>query len=94
MPITKSELKNNSENLTLTSNDFDVELGNTEYAQSYKEMEDKLKNGDLTLPAPIIIKFDDIYYGFAGNRRMNLAWNHNTPLKVWIVKVEKRNSIV
>jgi hypothetical protein len=54
----------------------------------FKQMDDKLvKYGTITLPAPIILKFDDKYYKFSGNRRINLAFKYDSPLKIWLIKI-------
>lgn len=81
--ITKEELSTNYDNITIKG--FEDELKDEEYAGSYNSMQSELEEG-LTLPAPIVIKFGSLYYGFAGNRRMNLAWNNDVPLKVWLVE--------
>jgi len=84
--ITKEELSTKYDNLTLKSSDFDKELSDPDYSQSFNSMEKQFKSsGTLTLPSPIILKIDSIYYGYAGNRRMNLAFKHNQPLTVWLV---------
>jgi hypothetical protein len=41
-----------------------------------------LKNGSIKLSAPIIFKFNNLYY-----KRMNLAFKYNIPLKVWLIKI-------
>ena len=84
--ITKEELESNYNNLTLDDKEFKDEIADAEYAQSYNDMKRDMEKG-VTLPAPIIIKFGDMYYGYAGNRRTNLAFRNNLPLKVWLVKV-------
>lgn len=80
--ITRDELlKAKTDNLTLTDKDFDDELADPEYRSSYDSMQSA-----TSLPAPILIKFQDgTYYGYAGNRRMNTAWRKGVPLKVWLV---------
>lgn len=79
-------LGSHTENLTLSADDFAKELEDPDYAESYLDMQRHLENsGNITLPAPIIIRFDDVYYGYAGNRRMNLAWNNGVDLVVWLV---------
>lgn len=90
--ITKDELIENYDNLTMTEYDFEEELKDQEYSASFKLMEKQLKkNSTITLPAPIILLLDGTYYGFAGNRRMNLAFKYDIQLKVWLVedKIEK-----
>lgn len=82
--IEKSELLTHFDNLTLSN--FEHELKNEKYAESYKNMEKALEQSNIKLPAPIIIKFGEMYYGFAGNRRMNLAWSKNVPLEVWLIQ--------
>jgi len=74
------------DNITTNPDDFQKELKEEGYADSYnlmrKELQSKTK---ITLPAPILLKIGNRYYGFAGNRRMNLAWSNNLPVKFWIV---------
>jgi len=55
-------------------------------------MENELGKYDLALPAPIILTVDGAYYGFSGNRRMNLTFKHDLPFQVWVVsrKISKR----
>jgi hypothetical protein len=53
------------------------------------------KFGNLTLPAPIIIRFinfgetrrseESSYFLFSGNRRINLALHYGIPIKAWVV---------
>ncbi len=53
------------------------------------------KYGNLTLPAPIVIRFinfgetrrseESSYFLFSGNRRINLALHYGIPIKVWVV---------
>lgn len=89
--ITREQLKTKFDNLTLEKKDFEDELKNPEYAESYKRMKAEMDAKGITLPTPIIIKFKgNRYYGFAGNRRMNLAFNHNKNLEVWLVDVTKK----
>lgn len=82
--ITKEELSSDYDNLTLDN--FEDELKDKEYAKSYRSMEKELEKGSIELPTPVIIKFGDKYYGFAGNRRVNLAFSKNILLKIWLVK--------
>jgi len=85
--ITQEQLKN-SENITHKTEDFEAELANREYKESFESMETNLVNeGEITLPAPIILYIKNTYYGFAGNRRMNLAFKYGLPLKAWIVRI-------
>jgi hypothetical protein len=72
--LSKQEL-DNAVNLTVKDTDFNKEIKDPTYGASFKSLEKALKEKEvLTLPAPILINFDGLYYGFAGNRRMNLAW--------------------
>jgi len=94
MPLTIAELKRSHENMTLDDKDFEKELKDKDYSKSYKSMEDTLLGKKtITLPAPIVIKFLSKYYGFAGNRRTNLARRHNIPLKVWLISLDKQATI-
>gem|GEM_PF-6443852 len=85
-PVTKEELMKKYDNLTLKPSEFEQELKDSEYMKSFRSMEDVLARGSITLPAPIILFIDGTYYGFAGNRRLNLAIKHNIPIKVWLVQ--------
>ena len=92
--ITLRQLEN-ANNLTMTPSEFDLDLLDSEYRKSFESMETKLMHeGEITLPAPIILYINNIktgeispYYGFAGNRRMNLAFKYGLPLKAWIVRI-------
>jgi hypothetical protein len=70
------------------------------YGKAYGEVleqmaEDLKKEGSLSLPAPIVIRFinfgetrtssESSYYLFSGNRRINLALHYAIPIKVWVV---------
>ena len=70
------------------------------YGKAYGEVleqmaEDLKKEGSLTLPAPIVIRFinfgetrtssESSYYLFSGNRRINLALHYAIPIKVWVI---------
>ena len=89
IPVTKEELTSRFDNIS-TDSDFEKELKDRVYQRSYKSMEKELaEKGSITLPAPIILKIGDVYYGFSGNRRMNLAFRHDIPLKVWLVGQKK-----
>ena len=89
--ITKDELMKKYENLTLSDKDFEDELKDSEYKKSFQSMEKTLENKkNIKLPSPIVLKINDTYYGFAGNRRMNLAFKYSIPLKVWLVEKESK----
>ena len=84
--ITKRELGKINDNMTLKDSDFEKELEEADYRISFDSMEKELiEKGSIILPAPIVLK-TFCYYGFSGNRRMNLAFRHKIPLKVWLVK--------
>jgi hypothetical protein len=86
--VSKDELMKKYDNLTLEPSEFKQELKDQEYLKSFKSMEDALlRRGSITLPAPIIFLIDGTYYGFAGNRRLNLAIKHDIPIKVWLVRL-------
>jgi len=87
LPISKSTLDSNYENITLKDSEFNNELKDYEYSSSYISMLENLISGSLSLPAPIIIKFNKTYYGFAGNRRINLAFRNSISLSVWMIVV-------
>lgn len=77
-------------NVTWKKEDFERELKDPEYKQNYDKMEkDLFEIKSLNLPAPIILHLvnDNRYWGFSGNRRTNLAFNYNIPLKVWMVEL-------
>jgi hypothetical protein len=85
----------NTVNMTLTEKDFEEELKDPGYKKSWKSMESALvEQGEISLPAPIVVDFSGLFFGFAGNRRMNLALKYGVPLKVWRVSfTEKESSI-
>jgi len=85
--VPKKTLKSRGDNLTLSKKDFDSELSDPGYAKSFRFMEKALgENGSITLPMPILVKKPDgDYHGFAGNRRMNLAWRKDLPITFWVV---------
>ncbi len=85
----------NTVNMTLTKKEFEAELKDPEYKRSFDSMEEVLlKQETITLPAPIIVNFSGLFFGFAGNRRINLSIKHGIPLKAWRVNVaEKASSI-
>jgi tRNA nucleotidyltransferase (CCA-adding enzyme) len=86
--ISKDDMKN-FYNVTYKKEDFEKELKELPgYRTNYHSMKKELLNKkSLTLPAPIILHInkDNSYCGFSGNRRTNLAFNYNIPLKVWMV---------
>lgn len=85
----------NAINMTLTKKEFEDELKDPEYKRSFDSMElVLLEQGAITLPAPIIVNFSGLFYGFAGNRRMNLAIKHGIPLKAWRVNVSEKASSI
>jgi hypothetical protein len=72
------------------------------YGKAYGEVlgkmaDDLKKEGEITLPAPILIRFinfgetrsssESSYYLFSGNRRINLALQYNIPIEVWVVNL-------
>jgi hypothetical protein len=85
-PVSKEELMKKYDNITLNPSEFEQELKDPEYLKSFQSMEDVLAKGSITLPAPIILLVDGTYFGFAGNRRLNLAIKHNLPIKVWLIQ--------
>jgi hypothetical protein len=91
--ITQAQLSSRYENMTLDSKGFKTELADPDYALSFHAMDKIIQNkGEITLPMPIIINFDGLYYGYAGNRRMNLAFKYDLPLKVWLIEVGPKKS--
>lgn len=73
-------------NMTLSQKEFKKELKEPGYADNYMRIQDELLgSGTTSLPMPIILDFGDEYYGFAGNRRMNLAFAHDIPVTFWVV---------
>lgn len=85
--VNRMTLSNNYDNMTLLQSEFEKKLMNPEYEKSFVDMEEELlKNKTIQLPAPILIKIKDDYYGYSGHKRMNLAWKNNLPVKFWVVK--------
>ena len=90
--ITKQMLLANPDNISLTEADFKIVIKDEEYSASYISMcEALIQEGSLTMPAPIIIKFGRTYYGYAGNKRINLAFRNKIPLMVWLVSTTVLN---
>lgn len=59
------------------------------YRLNYNRMEDSLqREGNLTLPAPIIIRAGGEALLFSGYRRLCLAWNYGMIPAVWLVPLE------
>ncbi len=82
--VTRDQLVS-GENLTLDPLQFAAELENLSYRASFDTMENRLRSrGWLRLPAPILIDLGTHYYGFAGNRRMNLAWKYDCEILFWV----------
>lgn len=82
--VSRDDLKN-ADNITNNDKDFEQELKDPEYAKSFRRMQRALDKGGLELPTPILVRFGDKLYGFAGNRRTNLAFRNKVPLKAWVV---------
>ncbi len=56
------------------------------YRKNYSMMEEALqRNGELTLPAPIVLCGNGEALLFAGYRRLCLAWNYGMIPWVWLV---------
>jgi len=90
--LNREQLHKNFKNMSLTDEDFREELKNPEYALSYGKMVSDLEEtGKVTLPSPITVNFDGLYYGFSGNRRMNLAFRYNMPIRFWVVDYKAGN---
>lgn len=88
--VDKKLLKRHGKNLTLTTEDFESELNDPEYARSYQDMKKRLvEDKKISLPMPILLKVEETYWGFAGNRRMNLAWGLNLPVMFYVVNLSK-----
>ncbi len=59
------------------------------YRLNYNKMEDALqREGQLTLPAPIIIEANGEALLFSGYRRLCLAWNYGMVPYIWLVSME------
>lgn len=58
------------------------------YRKSYSRMEDELQaNGELTLPAPIILVYKGEGLLFSGYRRLCLGWNYGMIPYSWLVTI-------
>ena len=90
--ISKEELlKHKIVNMTIKFEDFKKELENPRYRKSFESMVSyAIKNGNITLPSPALFYFvkKNMYYGFAGNRRTNLAWALGNPVKYLVIYVK------
>ena len=88
--VPKRELISDFENLTVSWPAFASEMGDPEfgagYRKSFESLHKAMRTGNAVFPAPILIRFrDGQYYGFAGNRRTNLAWRYKIPVTFWLV---------
>jgi len=82
--------KKNLKRFTLKPSQFRKIMKEPGYADNYDRIENELlKNSVISMTMPIILDFGDEYYGFAGNRRMNLAFSHNIPVTFWVVDARK-----
>jgi len=92
--VNRMELSDNYTNMGLLQSEFERKLMNPQYEQSFVQMEEELlKNKKMKLPAPILIKMGDLYYGYSGNKRMNLAWKYNLPVNFWVVNIKPKTII-
>lgn len=66
----------------------DINQWDSEYRESYDSMQKAVEQG-ATLPAPILLKLKNVLFGFAGNRRENLAYQNDLPLQVWMVDLNR-----
>jgi len=88
--MNKAEL-GRCKNITSKKDDFEKEIKQPGYADSYKSMESELlKRKKITLPAPIILQTgkNGEFWGLSGNRRINLALKHTLPIKIWLVPLK------
>jgi len=61
------------------------------YRSNYSAMEEALqRQGELALPAAIILQSNSSSLLFSGYRRLCLAWNYGMTPYVWLVKLSKR----
>ena len=101
LPVVSDDEFNVNRIQNLMSYEFDNIVAGA-YGKSYGEVlskmaEDLKKEGSLTLPAPIVVRFinfgetrtssESSYYLFSGNRRINLALQYNLPIKVWVINL-------
>ncbi len=60
------------------------------YRRNYSRMEEALqREGELTLPAPVVLCCAGEALLFAGYRRLCLAWNYGMIPYVWLVTLER-----
>ena len=90
--ISKNELlklrdMGKTENINLNQDAMELALKDIHYAKSFNSIEQALKKNPITLQAPIILKIENSYFGFSGNRRTNLAMKYNLPMKFWVVPI-------
>jgi len=91
--ITKEHLIHYSVNLTLTEDEFSTELKDTNYSESFFKIEKELKEKkSITLESPILLKIDNYFYGFSGNRRVNIAFKYKIPIKFWVVVLKDKST--
>jgi hypothetical protein len=83
--MTKKVLMKKTERLTF-GKEFHEELDKTDFVRSYEALKDKINAGkSVSLPQAVLVKFGNLIYGFAGERRINLALETEAPLKVWLI---------
>jgi hypothetical protein len=85
-------IEHHCKNLTLNKKDFNSELSNTDYSASFLKIERELNNKKvITLESPILLKVNNALYCFSGNRRANIAFKYNIPIKFWVVALKQTN---
>jgi hypothetical protein len=63
------------------------------YRRNYSLMEDALqRQGNLTLPAPVVLQCGAEALLFSGYRRLCLAWNYGMVPGVWLLTVTGRGA--
>lgn len=61
------------------------------YRRNYSLMEESLqRDGQLTLPAAIILQYTDEALLFSGYRRLCLAWNYGMVPCIWLFSVNEK----
>ena len=82
-------------NFAFSSKDLEDKLKDQTYALSYKQIENKIEQGDTLLEAPIIIKFKDgTYWFFSGRKRAYAARKQGVPVQYFLAeqKEEKKDN--
>jgi len=87
LTILSEDVLSKIKNFASSIEDVQKKLSDQTYALSYKELENKLEQGDLLLEAPIVIQFkDNSYWFYSGRKRAYVARKHGASVQYFLVK--------